>query len=144
MAALYGVMERMHSSELQLATSAVRETEQAIETQQTIVRAMGIDVRKAVVTGDRLGWSLAEAQREIAMWKGKRLEDIRLKCEELNNLAQRRYAESRLKSEQMDRVVASVAVRVEMEEERRAQSTTDDRFLSRKIWAETKEKTRQT
>jgi hypothetical protein len=136
--ALYGVVERMHSSELQRATNAVRETKQAIEIQRSVMRVAGVDVRDALITGDRLGWSLAEMQRELAMGKGKQLEDVRLEREELNGLAQRRYAESRVKSEQMNGVVESLAARIEMKEERRVQGATDDRFLSRKVWAETR------
>jgi hypothetical protein len=128
----------MHSSELQRATDAVREIEQAIEIQRNVVRVIGVDVRDALITGDRLGWSLAEMQRELAMWKGKRLEDVRLEREELNGLAQQRYAESRMKSEQINRVVESVAARMEIKEERKIQGTTDDRCLSRRAWAETR------
>jgi hypothetical protein len=142
MAALYGVVEQMHSVELQRATSVVREAEQAIEAQRTIVRAAGFEGREALVTGDRLGWSFAETQQEIAVWKGERLEEIRVNREELSGVARERYAESRLKSEQMNCVVEGIAARMEMEEGRRFQATTDDRFLSRKLWMETREEAR--
>ena len=139
MAALYGVVERMHSVELQRARSVVREAEQAIETQRMIWRAAGLDGREALVLGDRMGWSLAETQQEVAAWKGERLEEIRVKREELNKVARERYATSRLKSEQMNCVVEGVAARMEREEGRRFQATTDDRFLSRKLWMETRD-----
>jgi hypothetical protein len=143
MAALYGVMERMHSVELQRARSVVREAEQAIETQQRIVHAAGLDGREALTRGDRMGWSLAETQQVVAAWKGERLQEIRVKREALNEMARERYAGSRLKSEQMSRVVEGVAMRMEREEGRRFQSITDDRFLSRKLWMETREEARR-
>jgi hypothetical protein len=142
-AALYGVVERMHLVELQRAASAVRETELAIEAQRTVARAAEFDEREALVMEDRIGWSLAEMQRGIAEWKGERLEEIRLKREELSEVARERYARSRLKSEQMTQVVDGVAARAEVEEQRRAQSSTDDRFLSRKIWMQSRDEARQ-
>jgi hypothetical protein len=142
MAALYGVVERMHSVELQRATNVVREAEQAIEAQQTIVRSAGSDGREALKAGDRMGWSFAETQREIAIWKKDRLEPIRVSREELSMVARERYAASRIQSEQMNRVVAGVADRVEIEEGRRVQAITDGRFLSRKLWVEIRDKPR--
>jgi hypothetical protein len=142
-AALHGVVERIHSVELQRATSAVRETELAIEAQRTVVGAAGRDGRKALAMEDRIGWSVAEMQREIAKWKAVRLGEIRLKREELSRVAIEQYATSRLKSEQMTQVVDGVSARVEMEAGRRAQSLTDDRFLSRKIWMQSQDKARQ-
>ena len=142
MAALYGVVERMHSIELERAMGVVREAEQAIEMQQTIGLAAELDGREALALGDRMGWSLAGTQVVVAAWKGERLEEIRVKREELSLVARGRYAASRLKSEQMNRVVEGVAERVEMEEGRRFQATTDDRFLSRKLWTETREEAR--
>lgn len=143
MAALYGVVERMDSIELQRAMSVVREAERAIERQRTIVHAAGLDGRAALVKGDRMGWSLAETQQEVSAWRARRLEEVRVEREALNEAAREVYAASRLKSEQMNRVVEGVAKRVEMEEERRFQATTDDRFLSRKLWTKARDEVRQ-
>ena len=136
MVALYGVVERMHSIELQIATSLVREAEQAIETQRTIGLAAVFDGRGALAIGDRMAWSFAETQRAVAAWKRERLEPIRVKREALSEVAREQYAASRVKSEQMNRMMEVVASRVEIEEGRRIQTATDDRFLSRKLWTE--------
>jgi hypothetical protein len=143
MAALNEVVERMHSVELHRAMSVVREAEQAIEAQRTIIRGMEFDQREALVMGDRMGWSFADTQQEVAAWRAGRLEEIRLKREELSGVARERHAASRLRSEQMNRVVEGVAARTEMEEGRRFQAMTDDRFLSRKVWMETRKETRE-
>jgi len=138
MAALYGVVERMHSVELQRATGVVLEAEQAIDAQRAIVRTAGFDGREALMQGDRMGYALAETKQEVAAWRGERLEEIRVKREELRGVVRERYAASRLKNEQMNRVVEGVAERVKTEEGRRFQATTDDRFLSRKLWMQTR------
>ena len=143
-AALYEVVERTHSVELQRARIVVREAKQAIEAQQMIVHAAGFDGREALVRGDRMGWALAETQQVVAAWKEERLEEIRLKREELSEVARERYAASRLKNEQMNCVVEGFAARVEKEERRRFQATTDDRFLSRKLWMEARQEARRT
>lgn len=89
-----------------------------------------------------MGWALAETQHVVAEWKGERLEEIRVKREELSKIARERYGASRLKNEQMNCVVEGFVARVEREEGRRFQATTDDRFLSRKLWMETREEAR--
>ena len=134
LAALYGVVERMRSIELRVKTAAVIEAEQAIEAQRVVMRSAGFDRREALMNGDRLGWSLAETQREIAGWKRERLERIRVEREALRSDAREEYSASRLKSEQMKGVVDSAAARVEVEEGRRAQGAADDRFLARRVW----------
>ena len=77
----------------------------------------------------------------IGLFGGARLEEIRVKREELSEVARDRYFASRLKNEQMNWVVEGFIVRVEKEEGRRFQTTMDDRFLSRKLWMETREET---
>ncbi|MCU1320287.1 MAG: hypothetical protein JWP98_1805 [Edaphobacter sp.] len=134
LAALYGVVERMHSVELQRTAAAVREVEQAVAMQQSVARSARFDSREALMTGDRLSWSLAKTQRETAEWRQERLEQIRLERQELSDVAKEQYAASRVKSEQMKSVVDGVTVRAEAEEGRRMQAATDDRFLSRRLW----------
>jgi hypothetical protein len=92
---------------------------------------------------DRLGWSLAERQREIAGWKRERLESIRVERESLSDSARERHAASRLKSEQIQSVVDGVELRVQVEDGRRAQGVADDRFLSRKLWVEAQDEARR-
>jgi hypothetical protein len=138
MAALYGVVERMHSVELQRAAGVVREAEQAIDAQRAIGRTAGFDGREALMQGDRMGYALAETKQEVAAWKGERLEEIRVKREESRGVVRERYAASRLKKEQINRVVEGVAERVKTEEGWRFQAMTDDRFLSRKLWMQTR------
>ena len=85
---------------------------------------------------------MAETQQETAAWRRQRLEQIRLEREELNEAAREQYVASRLKREQIKRVFDDIAVRMEIEEGRRLQAASDDRFLARRRWTDTRERMR--
>ena len=140
---LYAAVEEMHSTELQRMTAAVREAQQAIGVEQEVVRSARVDGRGALLTEDRVGWMIAETQQETAAWRGKGLERIRQEREELSDAARERYVASRLKREQMKRIFDDVAARVEIEEGRRMQAASDDRFLARRRWTDVREKMRE-
>jgi hypothetical protein len=139
---LYGVVEEMHSLELQRMTAAVQEAQQAIEVQQQVARSARFGGRDALMADDRMGWEIAETQRESAGWKRRRLEQMRLEREVLSDAAREQYLASRIKSEQMKRLAEGVAARAEIEEGRRVQATSDDRFLTRRRWSDTRERIR--
>jgi hypothetical protein len=139
---LYGVVEEMHSLELQQRTAAVWEAQQAIKVQQQVTRSSRFDGRDALMADDRMGWEIAETQRESAGWKRRRLEQMRLEREVLSDAAREQYLASRIKSEQMKRLAEGVAARAEIEEGRRVQAASDDRFLARRRWSDTRERIR--
>jgi hypothetical protein len=139
---LYGVVEEMHSLELQRMTAAVQEAQQAIEVQQQVASSARFGGRDALMADDRMGWEIAETQRESAGWKRRRLEQMRLEREVLSDAAREQYLASRIKSEQMKRLAEGVAARAEIEEGRRVQATSDDRFLARRRWSDTRERIR--
>jgi hypothetical protein len=134
---LYGVVEEMHAVELQRIASGVREAQQAIGLQQEVSRSARFDGRHALSVGDRMGWAMTETTRETAHWKRRRLEEIRLERERLRINARDQYVASRLKSEQMRRIVDHLAERMEIEEGHRTQAASDDRFLARQRWVDT-------
>jgi hypothetical protein len=136
---LYAVVEEMHSAELQRMTAAVREAEHAIGMEQKVAHAARADSRRALIAGDSVGWMMAETQQETAAWRRVRLEEIRLEREVLNEAARERYVASRLKRQQMKRVLENIAGRMETEAGRRMQAASDDRFLARRRWRETQE-----
>ena len=133
-ATLYGLMEEMRRSELGRAAAAVREAEEAISLQRTALVSARLDGREALASGDRLGWMIADKRRDIAGRKRLRLEEIRLELEAASAVARQQYLTSRIESEQMKRVRDDVALAVELDESRRVQAVTDDRFLSRMRW----------
>jgi hypothetical protein len=139
---LYAAVEEMHSTELQRMTSAVREAQRAIGIEQEVARSARTDGRGALLAGDRVSWMMAETQQETAAWRRRGLEQIRLEREELNESAREQYVASRLKREQINRVVDDIAARMEIEGGRRMQAASDDRFLARRRWTDSQEKKR--
>jgi hypothetical protein len=139
---LYAAVEEMHSTELQRMTAAVREAQQVIRAEQEVERAARIDGRGALLAGDRVSWMMAETQQETAARRRRGFEQIRLEREELNETAREQYVASRLKREQIKRVFDDIAVRMEIEEGRRLQAASDDRFLARRRWTDARERTR--
>ncbi len=137
---LYLAVEEMHSTELQRMTAAVREAELAIGVEQEVTRSANLAVRGALLAGDRASWMVAESQRETAAWRRRGLEQIRLEREELNNAAREQYVASRLKRMQIQRVFDDIAARMEIEEARRMQAVSDDRFLARRRWTDSRER----
>jgi hypothetical protein len=141
--ALYGGIEEMHSIKLQRTISAVREAEQAMDMQHATLRSSDAEGREALVTGDRMSWTAAKTQREIAEWKQERLEQVRLEREILNDETKKEYMASRLQSEQMKHLVADAATQAEIEAGRQMQAGLDDRFLARRRWSDTREELRR-
>jgi hypothetical protein len=139
---LYAAVEEMHSTELQRMTAAVREAQQAIGIEQEVARSARVDGRGALLVEDRAGRRMAETQQATAAWRRQGLELIRLEREELNDAAREQYVASRLKKEQIKRVFDDIAARMEIEERRRTQAASDDRFLARRRWTDAREKIR--
>jgi hypothetical protein len=133
---LYAAVEEMHSTELQRKVAAVREAQQAIGIEQEVARSARIDGRGALLEGDRVSWMMAQSQQETAGWRRGRLEQIRLEREELSEAAREQYVASRLKREQIKRVFDDINALMEIEEGRRLQAASDDRFLARRRWTD--------
>jgi hypothetical protein len=139
---LYAVVEEVHSAELHRMTAAVREAVQAIAVEHGMTKSVRIDGRYALAIGDRVGWMMSETQQQTSVRRQQRLEQVRQEREQLNDAARQEFMASRLKREQMERVFDEVAARAEIEEARRMQAVSDDRFLARRRWTDTKEKVR--
>lgn len=139
---LYAAVEEMHLAELQRMTAAVRDVQQAIGVEQEVARSARVDGRGALLAGDRVSWMTAETHQEVAEWRGRALEQIRLGREELSDAAREQYVASRIKREQIKRVFDDIAAKTEIEEGRRTQAASDDRFLARRRWTDAREKMR--
>jgi hypothetical protein len=137
---LYAVVEEMHSAELQRKTAAVREAELALVVEQDVAKSARIDGRGALAMGDRAGWMISEVQQKTAGGRLQLLELARQEREQSNDTAKQQYMASRLKREQVKGVLDEIAARIEIEDERRTQSASDDRFLARLRWSNLKEK----
>jgi hypothetical protein len=144
MTALYAAVEDIHSSELQRMTASVREAHQAISLEQEVMQAARVDGRGALLTGDRESWVLAGSQQETSTWRRGRLEQIRLLREKLNQEAREQLVSSRMKKEQMKQVFENLAGQLDIDEGRKVQAASDDRFLARARWADAQTKKRST
>lgn len=141
---IYAIVEDIHSAELQRAHAAVREVQDAIGRQRAVAQSTGADHREALEAGDDLGRKMAEALCEAADLKRQQLEPIHVERESLHDAASRQYAASRLKSEQMQRMVTRAAEQAALEEERKAQAVSDERFLARRYWKDARAETGRT
>ncbi len=139
---LFAVVEESHSTELRRATAAVFEAQQMIAAEQQGMRVIEFDGRDAMFAGDGGGRVLAEVRHEIALLRHEALDRIREEREQLSEAAKKQHAASRLKKEQMGRVFDVLAAQVEIEEGRRVQSASDDRFLARRRWTDAHERSR--
>jgi hypothetical protein len=137
---VYAAIEEMHSIESQRTAAAVRETQLAIAREQQVAHFIREDGCGALLEGDDDRRILAEAQNDAAIWRRHALEQIRLERETLNVTAREQYMASRLKSEQVDRIFRDMAAHVEIEEGRRTQVLSDDRFLARRRWTDAQRK----
>jgi hypothetical protein len=143
LATLYAAVEEMHSTELQKMTTAVRDAQRAIGEEQEAAQSARASGRSALLTGDRVGWLMAETGQKTAGLRQRGLEEILREREELNDAAREQYVASRLKREQMKRVFEEIAARSEIEEARRAQAASDDRFLTRRRWTDAQRNLRE-
>jgi hypothetical protein len=137
---LYAAVEEMHLAELQRMTAAVSEAQEAIRVEREAARSASVNIREALLAGDRVSWTMAETQQEIAASRQRTLQQIRTGREELSDAATEQYVASRLKREQIERVFHDIAARKEIEEGRRLQAISDDRFLARSRWTDAQEK----
>jgi hypothetical protein len=140
--ALYAAVEEMELTGLRRMTAAVREVRNAIEVEHEAAQSARIDGRAALLTGDRESWMMVESQQETAAWRRRKLEQIHLEREKLNDAAREQYLASRLKREQIRRIFDNIAAQKEIEEGRMIQAASDDRFLARRRWTDAREKMR--
>ena len=132
--AVYEMVEEMDLVETRRAAAAVAEAQSAIHAEEARTYEARVGGREALLTDDRVGWSLAVVREEIAGQRKKLLEPILEEREEKSVVARARLLASRLWSERMKSLVEDTSMRITMEEDRRAQMVADDRFLARRAW----------
>ena len=128
---LYGLIESMHEAALEQAAARVHEAEAAIVNQMRLKESARVDAQRALATGDRERWAVAEIQRGHSEQVRQSLEPILQERERLTTEARAIYTASRIQRGQIKTVVDKSVAAERLDEERRAQSTADDRFLSR-------------
>jgi hypothetical protein len=141
---VHELIEEMHESESQRAAAEVRAAEYAIGTERGIAQLARLEGHKALLDGDRLGWSFASVQQGIARRREVRLAPVLSEREQRSNAARERHVDSRQWSERMKRLVEQAEGSLEEMEDKRTQREADDRYLSRKRWMQSKKDTDET
>ena len=136
---MYGAVEQMRAIELQQAGLALNEAEATLAGE----REMALDAmaagREALGAGSRAEWLLTEIQQEYLELRRGRLETLRDERKNACEVARTDFLESRVQTEQMKQVVKTLKEQVETDEARRMQASSDDRFLMRMFWRDSRE-----
>jgi hypothetical protein len=134
-AKLYGIVEEMHSVALRQASGSVREAEVSIRGErEASVLAAGAG-RAALTAGEREAWLLAQAEGEVSSVRAMRLEGLKKTRLIVELAARAAFIESRIQAEQMKQVVTQMVDQNAIEEGRRTQAASDDRYAARRAWS---------
>ena len=131
---LYGLIETMNASALQEASALMHEAEAAIVMQQEAMQAARVEAHTALAVGDRERYAMAETGREVGGRRKQRLETLRQAREAAREVARQQYEASRIERGQIKTVMDAAAAAERVIADRRAQTVSDDRFLSRLRW----------
>jgi hypothetical protein len=130
--AIRRLSEDLDRRDLALAMGSVAEVDAAIARQKLSRVDSGLAARKALESGDRGEWLLAEAQSEVAGWNWGRLDTL-LKTRAAEILpAMEKFLASRLEHEQVKQLVEDARQTARAEQDHKAQAMADDWFLSRR------------
>lgn len=131
---LYGLIERMHLSESQMALGAVLEVDRAAHVEEQSRGTLLSEGRQALRSGDNYERSLAEYSSKVCTERILRLAEMRVQREQMRERSRDTHRESRLKLEQVKRVLERAMILTEVEDGRRTQAVSDDRYGSRREW----------
>jgi len=133
-ARLYGVVEEMHSVTLRQATATVNEAEGAIRMERNAGALAAEAGRTALSAGEREEWLLSHAEGEISLMRAKLFEEMKERYVVVEQAAREEFLASRIKTEQMKQIVEQRVKQTALEEGRRIQATSDDRYAARRNW----------
>jgi hypothetical protein len=133
-AKLYGVVEDTHALALQQATAHVLETERAIHAERIAIASAASAGRTALHIGEREDWLLAHAHGELSTVRAGVFEGLKAQRVEAESAARSEFLASRLKTEQMKQLVTRMTEQAALEEGRRTQAVSDDRYAARRTW----------
>jgi hypothetical protein len=136
LATLYGLVQDARSAEMRRAVVELVEVEEALATQESMLWMANAFGRGALTQGDRFGWKQAGTHATLAIWNSEQLAVIREERHGFCEDAKQRYRESRVQAQQMTKLLEQASQQAELIDGRRTQAMADDRFLSRRRWAE--------
>jgi hypothetical protein len=129
---IYELIEEIHSVEARIAAADAGQAEKAIDVETSRLQDAWIGEREAVQGADALARSAMAAKEDVARRKRLALEPVLKQRTEIREAARSRHMASRLWSERIQCLIDAEAARFAVEEERRSQMASDDRFLARR------------
>ena len=128
------MVEDLHGMRVKAAAAALFEVEQAEE--QLAARKLrgAVDARAGWERGSRLEALAAETSAVNDAARAELLGKVAGERRQQLQAALQAHRESRLEAQQVEGLAKRVRTREQSDAERRAQSESDDRFLSRRLW----------
>jgi hypothetical protein len=118
-----------------MALAAVAEVNNALRAQEAARADAALSARTALAAGDRGKWLLADAQSEVAAWNRGRLNVLLHARASQVAPVMEGFLESRREHEQVKQLVDAAKQAAKIEDDRRAQASAGDWFLSRRTRA---------
>lgn len=139
LAKLYGMVENLHALEVRAAAGAVAEVERAAAQLKATRQAEVKEGRAGLARGSRVEAMAADNAEALHAASRLRMGQLKRERDHAHDAAAAAHRTSRLEKRQIDGVVERVEAAAAMMAGRKAQGTSDDRFLSRRAWTQTKE-----
>ena len=134
---LYRMVERMDAAEARLASDAAERVTRVRAAEAVGAREQRELARAALGAGDRSGWLAAESAGEFAAVRVAGLAPLEAERKAALERALAVYRQSRMRTEQVERVEEKARREKAVEEARKSQAEADDRFGARLGWART-------
>jgi hypothetical protein len=135
---VHELIEEMREAELLRAVTEMREVERTVATQRTIAELSAMGWRNALFGDDRIGASVSAVQQRSANWREELLLPVLSERKHRSEVSRERHLDSRQWTERMRWLAKQTEESLEEMEERRLQRESDDRYLSRQRWAQSK------
>jgi len=136
---LYGRIENLHALQVKSAANAVLEVEQAMQALASQGRDQANQGRKALAQGSRVESLAGQHTAEADAQRCALLRNLAVERQQSHAAAVEAHRVSRIESAQLEEMVERNRREAENLATRRAQSASDDRFLSRRHWKRTRQ-----
>lgn len=135
---VHELMEEMREAELLRVVAEAREVERAIALQREIAQSASNGWRNALLDDDNLTASVSVVRQKLAHGREARLIPMLSETERRSDELRVRYIDSSRWTERVSRLTRKIEDEVKAAEEKRLQRETDERYLSRRRWAQSK------
>ena len=128
------MVENLKALQLRAAVGAVAEIDRAVDAMTRRKAEFGASARDGLLRGSRLEGLTAEQSAGKDDARSELLRQLGKQRQQEMQLAMDAHQASRTEARQVDRLIARLEVASELENQRKLQSESDDRHLSRREW----------